>query len=91
MSRTVAMVAALAGVITVVLYSGFGARWGEVLSPASVALAAPSCDCPEQQCANGKVAGCTVTCPAGQDAVCACDGFCDANGNPGGLNRCACQ
>jgi hypothetical protein len=58
---------------------------------ASVALAASSCDCPANVCANGTVAGCSKTCPQGQDAVCACDGFCDDNGNPGGLNRCACQ
>ena len=67
------------------------AQWGALPSPASVALAAPTCDCPEKQCANGTVAGCTVTCPPGQDAVCACDGFCDNSGNAGGLNRCACQ
>ena len=66
-------------------------RGGRLLSLPSIALAQSSCQCPENQCANGKVAGCSVTCPAGQDAECACDGFCDGNGNPAGLNRCACQ
>ena len=91
MRRTILVVAAFMVVTAVVRYVGSHPRWGEVPSPTSVALAASSCDCPEKQCSNGKVAGCTVTCPAGQDAVCACDGFCDDNGNPGGLNRCACQ
>lgn len=73
------------------LLVGALARWGDLPSPTSVALALPTCDCPEKQCANGTVAGCTVTCPGGQEAVCVCDGFCDSNGNAGGLNRCACQ
>jgi len=91
MKRAVSVVAVL------VLMSGGGSRVGSRLHRghlpwlASVALAQSSCQCPEKQCANGKVAGCSVTCPAGQDAECACDGFCDGNGNPGGLNRCACQ
>ena len=66
-------------------------RRGGLPSSASVALAASSYDCPETQCDNGKVAGCSVTCPAGQDAECACAGFCDTNGNAAVLNRCACQ
>ena len=91
MKRTILVVAACVAVTAVVLYGASSARWREMLTQTSVALAAPSCDCPEKECSNGKVAGCTVTCPAGQDAVCVCDGFCDDNGNPGGLNRCACQ
>ncbi len=85
-------------VITVLALTSLGAVWvgsmlrsGRLLLPTSVALAQSSCQCPEKQCTNGKVAGCSVTCPAGQDAECACDGFCDDNGNPAGLNRCACQ
>jgi hypothetical protein len=91
MKRAVAVVAGLA------LMSVGGACVGSLLrgvwppATVAVALAQSSCQCPEQQCANGKVAGCSVTCPAGQDAECACDGYCDANGNPAGLNRCRCQ
>lgn len=64
---------------------------GDQRLAASVALAQSSCSCPEKVCGNGTVKGCSVTCPAGQDPVCACDAFCDDSGNPGGLNRCACQ
>jgi hypothetical protein len=47
--------------------------------------------CPATQCANGNVPPSEVRCPAGQSAVCSCDGFCDSDGNPQGLNRCACE
>jgi hypothetical protein len=91
MKRAVSVVAVLALLGLGGLCVGSLLCGGRLRSPASIALAQPSCQCPEKQCANGKVAGCTVTCPAGQDAECACDGFCDDNGNPAGLNRCACQ
>ena len=91
MKRAVSVVAVLALISLGGLRVGSLLRHVPSLSLLSVALAQPTCECPEKQCANGKVAGCTVTCPAGRDAECACDGFCDANGNPGGLNRCACQ
>jgi hypothetical protein len=81
--------------LVVLMFVGLG-MWsghsdGQRPGLAAVALAAPSCQCPEKQCANGTVAGCTVTCPAGQDAVCACDAFCDDGGNAGGRNKCECQ
>jgi len=47
--------------------------------------------CPATQCANGEVPASEADCPDGQAAVCSCDGFCDSDGNPQGLNRCACE
>ena len=91
MKRTIPFIAALALVGLSGWYGGSPMRGADVLLHASVALAQSSCNCPENQCANGKVAGCSVTCPAGQNAECACDGYCDDSGNPGGFNRCACQ
>jgi hypothetical protein len=47
--------------------------------------------CPTTQCANGNVPSSEVHCSPGEAAVCTCDGFCDSDGNPQGLNRCACE
>jgi hypothetical protein len=47
--------------------------------------------CRATECANGEVSASEVHCPSQQTAACACDGFCDGNGNPQGMNRCACQ
>lgn len=49
------------------------------------------CACPTTHCANGEVPSCEVYCTSGEPLVCSCDGFCDSDGNPKGLNRCACQ
>ena len=49
------------------------------------------CACPLKHCANGDVSWCEVYCSSGEAPVCSCDGFCDDNGNPTALNRCACQ
>lgn len=64
---------------------------GVTISPVSIALAALNCNCPDTFCQHGKVAGCTSQCPPGQEAICVCSGFCDNNGNPGGMNKCSCQ
>jgi hypothetical protein len=49
------------------------------------------CECPLKHCANGDVSWCEVHCSGGEAPVCSCDGFCDSDGNPKALNRCACQ
>jgi hypothetical protein len=49
------------------------------------------CECPLKHCANGDVSFCEVYCSSGQEPVCSCDGFCDSDGNPEAMNRCACQ
>jgi hypothetical protein len=49
------------------------------------------CACPTTHCANGDVPSCEVHCSDGEEPVCACDGFCDSDGNAKALNHCACQ
>jgi len=51
---------------------------------------ADSCSCPVVQCPNGTVPACTIECP-NSDPVCVCAGFCNAAGDPEGVNRCRCQ
>ena len=49
------------------------------------------CSCPTTFCASGNVDSCEIYCQSGESPVCSCDGFCDENNNPKGLNRCDCQ
>lgn len=56
-----------------------------------IALAARSCSCPATYCDNGKLDGCSIECPSGEEAICVCTSFCDDNGNASGLNTCRCQ
>ena len=59
----------------------------------AVGVGAPGnhCACQLTHCANGDVSWCEVYCSSGEAPVCSCDGFCDSDGNPKALNRCACQ
>ena len=59
----------------------------------AVGVGAPGnhCACPPTHCANGDVPSCETYCSGGEPPVCSCDGFCDSDGNPKAMNRCACQ
>ncbi len=50
-----------------------------------------SCSCPTTRCDNGDVPPCRVSCSGQEIPECSCNGFCDDDGNPKGLNRCRCQ
>ncbi len=54
-------------------------------------VAGNHCACPTTQCANGDVRSCEISCSAERAPICSCDGFCDSDGSPKGVNRCACQ
>jgi hypothetical protein len=55
------------------------------------AAVANSCACPATPCANGDVPSCQVSCSGQEIPECSCNGFCDDDGNPKGVNRCRCQ
>jgi hypothetical protein len=59
--------------------------------PVNLAQHKPSCRCPNVECEKGTVQGCEADCDPAEQAVCRCEGWCDANGDPRGSNVCECH